>query len=723
MRNKRWGLSFVLVFMMLLAISVSPMGISKDAYATTHYKLHYDKNLGTGDVPKDANVEMNKITTVSNCGNLSKTGYIFNGCATDKDGKEGIYEPGSDFNIGTSEKTLYAQWIRGVRLEAEDFKVNSINTHIESNNYAYNKKYMELNGNIENYPKGSVVFENISAIQTVRIRYSSWDGTIYVNGEKFNLTHTRPDGDFLNIQAKFKTVTLNLKTKVEKTLKFEWTGALGTNLDLDCIDILTYPLVTLDANGGQVKVSSLPAIDGKVGTLEIPTRANCNFAGWFTDKTLKNAFNASNIITEDITLYAKWTNTLNATADNGSVTGNAGSYDYGTQVSLVAAPTDNTYGLRGWYNVTGSKHDFLSNDLNYTFNITENLALKAEFAKLMKLTVSTEGSGSGNVKEGGSNVNWTSGSEKSYLDGTKVILTATPSIDSKFDGWNDGSTTLIKGETYTADMNSNKLIKAVFSKKIVNHHVYFVDINNKPIRDYVVSEGTAIEVPAEPFIYGKTFVSWSKSNDEIQKSEEDVTVTPRYDDDYATIDVEAGTGGGRVQVLTRVEVKAPEAGEHQKFSHWQDKFGNIVCYAEEYNFAATYDVSLSAIFVPDTTDVIEEAKIIINDNIKYTSGKLVFTADRVIPEGCKVISHGIILTSDEGIANSEEGFVIDVTGVITGKAKIVLPATQFALVGVYAISKSATRGQTWYAKGYVKYIGKDNKEHMLYSGLKSKKAE
>lgn len=74
-------------------------------------KVSYDANEGIGSAPVDSKKYDNnaEITIMTNT--LTRDGYTFVGWNTAKDGKGTNVAPGSTFNIGNSNKTLYANWI------------------------------------------------------------------------------------------------------------------------------------------------------------------------------------------------------------------------------------------------------------------------------------------------------------------------------------------------------------------------------------------------------------------------------------------------------------------------------------------------------------------------------------------------------------------------------------------------------------------------------------
>lgn len=77
------------------------------------YRVTYDKNGGSGDVPVDENTYESgqEVTVRSNSGGLSRTGYTFSGWNTKADRSGTTFQPGAKFNIASADVVLYAKWI------------------------------------------------------------------------------------------------------------------------------------------------------------------------------------------------------------------------------------------------------------------------------------------------------------------------------------------------------------------------------------------------------------------------------------------------------------------------------------------------------------------------------------------------------------------------------------------------------------------------------------
>lgn len=85
-------------------------------------------------------------------------------------------------------------------------------------------------------------------------------------------------------------------------------GWLTASVDDITVTKLKELTVTFESNGG-TKIDPISALsDTCIVPPTFPTREGYTFAGWYSDKTLKNQFKFNYMpITENITLYAKWT--------------------------------------------------------------------------------------------------------------------------------------------------------------------------------------------------------------------------------------------------------------------------------------------------------------------------------------------------------------------------------------------------------------------------------
>ncbi|OME73987.1 hypothetical protein BK120_32430 [Paenibacillus sp. FSL A5-0031] len=81
----------------------------------------------------------------------------------------------------------------------------------------------------------------------------------------------------------------------------------------------TQLVVTYNTNGGSTIPPEFVSPGGKVFFQQTPVKACNSFEGWFYDSALTKAYNTSDLINNDLTLYAKWAAT-SADAQCGTAT-------------------------------------------------------------------------------------------------------------------------------------------------------------------------------------------------------------------------------------------------------------------------------------------------------------------------------------------------------------------------------------------------------------------
>ena len=139
------------------------------------------------------------------------------------------------------------------------------------------------------------------------------------------------------------SISLNAPTPETSNLTLtvgEWTPSYTYN-------------VTFNSNGGST-VSPITVMDGSTFEIPYPTRTNYIFDGWYKENSLINKWTESTIVTENITLYAKW-NTVPANSYVVNFETGEGStvapqtVVYNDKVARPADPVRDGYSFVGWY--------------------------------------------------------------------------------------------------------------------------------------------------------------------------------------------------------------------------------------------------------------------------------------------------------------------------------------------------------------------------------------
>ena len=213
------------------------------------YAVAYHGNGSTGgSVPTDATSYHNgdTVTVRSNTGSLVRTGYTFADWNTATNGSGTNRNGGDTFVIGSSDITLFAQW--------------TINQYTISFDPA---------GGTEVDP----ITQDYATAVTAPAEPTK-EGCTFA-GWSQDIPDTMPAENL--------------------TLTAQW-------------DINQYT-ISFDSNGGSLIDSQTLEYGRPVAEPDDPTKAGCNFAGWYKEAELTNAWNytSDTVPAGNITLFAKWT--------------------------------------------------------------------------------------------------------------------------------------------------------------------------------------------------------------------------------------------------------------------------------------------------------------------------------------------------------------------------------------------------------------------------------
>ena len=277
----------------------------------------------------------------------------------------------------------------------------------------------------------------------------------------------------------------------------------------------------------------------------------------------------------------------------GGTTSGSGIYNSNASVTVIAAPATG-YQFVNW-TVGGS---IVSTSATYTFTVTENRSLVANFS-LINYTVST----SVNPAEGG-----TASGGGTYSHGTSVNLTASPATGYQFSNWTESGVSVSTNPSYTFTATANRTLVANFSLIF-----YSVSTSSSPAAGGSTagggsySYGSSVTVFATPAT-GYQFVNWTQSGTVVSTSvsytftaTSNRTLVANFSLLNYTISVSpnpaaggSSSGGGTYTHGTSVTVTAYPATGYQ-FVNWTES-GTAVSASISYNFTATSNRILVANF-------------------------------------------------------------------------------------------------------------------------------
>lgn len=278
--------------------------------------------------------------------------------------------------------------------------------------------------------------------------------------------------------------------------------------------------VTFDTQGGSA-VASVTVEEGKTLVLPAaPTKTGYIFVGWYLDSDCTQEFSATQTISQNITLYAKW----EAEKEKFAVTFVGGEGASGTMQSLQKSEGD-TFSLpQNQFVFDG--HDFVGwsdgtniyqvND-SYTMP-THAVQFTAQWKESLRYTVSFNG----NDAIGDAPV------VSDKYCGEKFNLPQNPytKTDYIFVGWSDGKEVYAANDEYVMSQG-DVTFTAVweFNKYIVT----FDSRGGSEVASIKVEKNSKLTAPAQPKRPGYLFAGWYKN--------EDCTSLWDFDNDKVTSDI------------------------------------------------------------------------------------------------------------------------------------------------------------------------------------------
>jgi len=143
--------------------------------------------------------------------------------------------------------------------------------------------------------------------------------------------------------------------------------------------------VIFDSNGGNVNPSNISVISGMaVGTLPIRTRANYNFAGWWTWLTGGTQITANTIVTTNTTFFARWNPfpvSISFNSNGGTPNPASRVIANGSQIGALPTVIRDNHSFEGWWTALIGGTRITSSSV-----ITANITLFARW-NLVSVTV------------------------------------------------------------------------------------------------------------------------------------------------------------------------------------------------------------------------------------------------------------------------------------------------------------------------------------------------
>lgn len=369
-------------------------------------------------------------------------------------------------------------------------------------------------------------------------------------------------------------------------------------------------MITAEANpvsGGQIEGAGEKSINQEVILIANPA-STYDFVSWAENESVLSTDQVYTFTaTSDRHLVANfelksYTISANANPPEGGTVSGTGTFQYGEMATLSATAADG-FEFTNW-TFGGS---VLSTDPEYTFTVTEDLVLTANFStEYYSITASVEPTGTGTVAGTGA-----------YTHNQTVQMQAVPATGYEFVEWTVDGVTVSSNAVYSFIAVADLHLVANFA------------VQSLEITTLVNPEGTGSITGGGTYLYGSLvtllatpiqsyeFVNWTIDDIEVSsnpsynfnvyqntvvvanfKSESSLTIQT------SSVPAEGGiTAGGGQFVYGDLVILAAVPAEGYQLSYWMDENDLYVSDDNPYAFTAVGDAHMKAVFVEDATGI------------------------------------------------------------------------------------------------------------------------
>ena len=289
--------------------------------------------------------------------------------------------------------------------------------------------------------------------------------------------------------------------------------------------------VTFDAQGGST-VASLTVEHGKTVTQpDNPTKDDFDFDGWYKEKECTTPWNfATDTVTANITLFAKWTPVAPATVTvtfavkdgHGTLKAKAGdtelssgaSVKKGTEITFTADPAADSevayWRINGEVKSGTHKMEKITADKDVTVTVTFK---RPDEPKPTFFTVDyrAEPAAGGSISAKDADGRAVSSGEK-IEENTVLEFTATPNIGYDISGWTGDAAAEPDNKTAKLTVTKNSTVTVTFTLK--KYEVTFNAQGGTPVPpSQQIEHGKTVQKPADPEKAPFAFGGWYKEKE------------------------------------------------------------------------------------------------------------------------------------------------------------------------------------------------------------------
>ena len=326
-----------------------------------------------------------------------------------------------------------------------------------------------------------------------------------------------------------------------------------------------------------------------------------HFVNWTENgAAVSSSASYSFTVTSDRNLVAHFSNqtqsyTVSVSANptaGGTVTG-GGTFSQGQSCTVNATPATG-YTFTNWT----ENGNVVSTNANYTFNVTGNRTLVANFtANTYTINVSAQPTNGGTATGGGT-----------FNYGQNCTVTATAATGYTFTNWTENGNVVSTNANYTFTVNGNRTLVAHFTA-----NTYTINVSANPANGGTATGGGTFNYGQSCTVMataatGYTFTNWTENGNVVSTNpnytftvNSNRTLVAHFTQNTYTVTVAANptnggtvTGGGTFNYGQNCTVTATAASGYT-FINWTDN-GSFVSSSANYTFSVTSNCNLVAHF-------------------------------------------------------------------------------------------------------------------------------
>ncbi|WP_407426277.1 InlB B-repeat-containing protein [Treponema sp.] len=453
------------------AISITENTTLYAQWEAQTFTVSFNSNGGSGTVSSQTFTYSSSLSSSLNANTFTREGYTFTGWNTSSDGSGTSYSDTQAITASSwlsSNITLYAQW--SINTFTVTFNSNG-GSSVDTQTIAWGSTAVlyvpvKAGNDFVNWYTDSALTSEFSFttqvkqnytlyakwnIQTLAVTFSG-NGSTSGSVSDLNMTYGETASFPSNSYSKTGYNFLGWSTSSSATsadysdgYTISISNWMSGTLNLYAVWEAKVYTVTFNTDGGSTVASQSVNYDSCAEQPEDPVKTGHVFKGWYSDSSLTTVFSFSTVITEDITVYAKWeVETYIVTFDgNGSTSGSMGTqtFIFGESQTL----SENTFEKSG-YNFAGWSTSSTATAATYSdkknISVTENMTLYAVWTKRASVTSTDKMTAS--VEDSSEQIIFTAGgtyvSYKWYVDTmTTTVLEGAGALTLSYDDYADGN--------------------------------------------------------------------------------------------------------------------------------------------------------------------------------------------------------------------------------------------------------------------------------------------